>query len=372
MSRLLGCALSVLIGSATGICHAAPFDIPTGTWDCITSGGGQDGITFISFSDPAVTDANGFPTFTGTYINAGQKNTTTSGRNVGGGTGRVGSGSSSAGINLFGGGSFSGDWFFDSRGNVVGSYFTVVNPTGVKTNFHEMCASTNVLLALTNSDGSPSPIVATFDVCFTNGPTFTTNLAWTALSSDGTPNSGSTNLTFANDNFDFSLSGVTNSISFTGKVSPGRRLTLVASTTFGKVTYRGVPLSQSFPATYLDGTQWSGTKNQNGTVYGEFFHLTATAEPNLYLMDGQGPAYTFSSADTALLSGSFCLVSSRGRIAFYNPEFPLGTTDPAGARGRATIGTIKVRNGIIGAQTIGFIQTQSDPIHFDATVGPHP
>jgi hypothetical protein len=349
LSQIIPLALASF--SLSFAAQAAPWDYPTGnTWDCITSGGGQDGITILTFGTE--TNLNGLYTFSGYFVHAGKKG--------GGGTDARGgstgdrtenSGSSNSVMNLFGAGNIGGSWYFDSNGRIVGSYYTVVNVTGLQTNY----SATNVLVFVDAGNGDTTNVV----VAFTNEPTTTITLTWQS------PTPYTNDFTFDNPNFTLSAHGTTNSVSFVGKVLPGKRLTMVASTVFGKVAFKGVPQSQTL---FLDGSMWTATKTKAGLNYQDFFHLTQTATPNVYLVDGEGPAYTYSSLDTGIGTQSFCLVSCQKKMGFYIAEFPIGSMQPLA---RTTFG--KLSTGTIGTkfQTKGAGEPDLDvPLTFNGSMVP--
>jgi hypothetical protein len=112
---------------------------------------------------------------------------------------------------------------------------------------------------------------------------------------------------------------VTNSISFTAKVVPEKRLTLVASTPAGKVTYKGVAYTGTAPS--FDGA-WYGTKEIKQQWFTEFYTFTSVAESNpfpeslpdlsnypriYFTQDGIGPSYEIEG---------FAMVSSQKKAAF--------------------------------------------------------
>src|SRR5262245_51134947 len=113
--RLRNLALAAALftlGSVATVCKAAAFDSPAGTWDFVSSGGGQQGLAYLTF------DTNN--TFSGFVLVSGRRHTgTTTGRD-GVITGRgdsSGSGTNSNDI-LFGFTSVNGPWHFDTKGNV--------------------------------------------------------------------------------------------------------------------------------------------------------------------------------------------------------------------------------------------------------------
>lgn len=84
---------------------------------------------------------------------------------------------------------------------------------------------------------------------------------------------------------------VTNQLSFVGTVVPNKRLSLLVSSPSGKITYSGVPdvqlpdLSGNYYGIERDGYLW----------YTEFFTLSPMPlSPNVYALQGAGPAYNFS------------------------------------------------------------------------------
>lgn len=89
-----------------------------------------------------------------------------------------------------------------------------------------------------------------------------------------------------------------NSVGFKAKVVPGKRLTLVASTPNGQVTYTGKPVSTNVPS--LSGS-WYAYKKRGTLSLVEFFNLTPTGSPGEYTVFGEGAGYTIEG--TTLVSG---------------------------------------------------------------------
>ena len=269
---------------------------PVGQWDCVIDGPGQAGIIFLNFTDDADTNS-GFPTFEGFFAQAGRRGPTPTSDRSSGGTGRTSGGTSFT--NLFGGGFIEGsaggvanngtgsdwlmdsrghrgNWFFNSKGQVVGSYFTTLDVTSTVTNYFESCYSTNFSIPLTNG-GS---LHFSFDICATKA-VLTTNVPWGPAGDGAT---GFTNLTFNNTNFTFGHIEVTNNVSFVGKVVAGKRITLTGTSTYGKFTITGVPLNTvpSVSGVPVDDVYfWTGIKTQDGSKFAEQFHLTDTGIPNV-------------------------------------------------------------------------------------------
>ena len=154
-----------------------------------------------------------------------------------------------------------------------------------------------------------------------------TNYPWTAPDGEF----GFTNLIFTNGNFTVGSVGSTNGISFVGKVVPGKRITLVGSSPFGKFTITGVPLNPISTALPVDGFFWTGTKVENGFRTVEEFGLFPmstdngfpTTIPNAYLVSGQGPSYTYGGGSG--IGSELCLISAKKKIAFSIAEIPVGT-----------------------------------------------
>jgi hypothetical protein len=256
---ILGAVAALGLGSLLLTCppvQAAPPPSPVGSWDCLTSGGGQQGIAFITFADDG--------TFSGYQLLATTaKGTTipdlTTDRNPGVDIGRnleLGEDALKSSTNFFGFGEISGPWGYDLRGNVVGHYSTAIDE---------------------DAEGAAGSVL---------------------------------------------------SISFSGKVVPGKRLNLVASTSNGKVAYKGVPFRE-MPD--LSG-DWIGTKTENKQKYLEFFTLSADPFPNVYWMEGVGPAYEYGIGR--------CLVSAQKKIGFALLEG--GSTNGVL---RATLGSLTTKNG---------------------------
>jgi hypothetical protein len=146
---------------------------------------------------------------------------------------------------------------------------------------------------------------------------------------------------------------VTDSISFVGKVKPGKRLNLLLSTPQGKMTYKGVPLTETAD---LSGF-WTGSKKETNQTQIEFFALSPIMA-NAYFMDGIGAGYSYTDG--------LCLVSSQKRIGFSVVEIPNGETN---GLLRATVGSInKVGTK---AKTKG-IKEPEKFVTFDASPQPVP
>jgi hypothetical protein len=359
--------------------HAAIIPIsPVGQWDCVINGPGQAGIIFFNFTEDLDTNS-GFPTFEGFFVQAGHQGNAPASARGGNGVGR--SNTSVSFTNLFGGGFIDGaaggvaengtgddwlmdsrghrgNWFFNAKGEVVGSYYTVLNATTTITNFFQTCTNISFPIALTNGGAFPF----SFDVCFTNA-VLTTNVFW-GPAEDG--ETGFTNLNFTNANFTLGSLGVTNNVSFVGKVV-GKKLVLNGSSTYGKLTITGValnpiPIKSGLP---IDGPYfWTGMVTQDNTKLAEEFNLTDTGILNLYGMTGQGPSYSYGPTN------SFCMISANNRIGFVVTEAQVnGKPNPLGIS-RATVGTFTNTKKAIGSKTIGDSIQDLNLIEFDTFVTP--
>jgi hypothetical protein len=314
-------ALAALLGLAGFTVAAQQYASPVGTWDCLISGSGQQGIAFLTFN-PAVTNHNQ-GTFSGYQLVSQKKQTTSSndgGRNPGGDVGRYVTIDTNApfngGTNLLGFTPVNGPWWYDEKGRVVG-YFTVAG------GFHE-------------------PVTNYIPVYDSTG----------------------TNLLYERTEID--IGGFTNAFSYVAKVVTGKRLTLSCSTTTGKVTYKGVPYKTTIPG--ISG-RWSGTKKENHQEFLQEFNLTSVAlgnpfDPvtvsddvtnfaNIYFStNGTGPGYLFDAA---------AMVSTQKKIGFNFFTFPEGATNVTilGTKQGVTFGPVTRNNKVTKANTTGM--EQPDP-----------
>jgi len=143
---------------------------------------------------------------------------------------------------------------------------------------------------------------------------------------------------------------------------PGKRLTLVATTSNGKVTYKGVPYARTMPS--LNG-KWYGSKQANGQSFTEFYTLTSLADSNpfnashpdlanypgiYFTADGQGPGYTLMG---------FSMVSSQKKTAFAFQSYEGGGTNGVL---NASFGSITTK-GTLKATTAG-IEEPDTSIHY--------
>jgi hypothetical protein len=124
-------------------------------------------------------------------------------------------------------------------------------------------------------------------------------------------------------------SRVTNVISFVGTVMPGKRLTLLASTSDGKSVFSGVPVTTvNMPD--ISG-QWTGLNLQDTLPHAEFFTLTRNdPSANVYAVSGAGPGYLY---------GGVAILSKSGKFAFAaDINQPILPTEKK--RVRSVIGTL--------------------------------
>lgn len=387
---LIAGAFALVVLATNGVAQAAQPPSPEGTWDCIVRGAGLSGILFLNFTTDLDTNS-GLPTFEGVFVQGGHdQNQDAPGR--GGSTGNSRSGSGSSVTNLFGGGfvngtaggvtdnggisdwlanslGYRGDWFYDDKGRVVGSFYTVVNSSAAVTNYFETCVNNGageyVSIHLTN--GEPFSVYVNF--CFTNA-FIQTNYPW-GPAPDG--ESGTTNLIFTNNNFTIGSIGITNNVSFVGKVIPGAkpRLTMVGTSTFGTFNVTGVPLTpvvvKNPNVSSLSEYPWTGSVVQNGVKSEEIFTLVPTGIPNVYGINGEGPSYYYSP------SNSICLISSQKQIGFAVAEIAAGSSGagPIQVILRGTVGPLINNNNTFGTKGVGDSSAAINQITFDANLVPY-
>jgi hypothetical protein len=305
--------LLIVAGSAK-VCQAAPStNSPVGpTWDISFSGGGRVGLANITFSSGSPLGSFvGYEIIAPSQPGASQP----SGRLGGGGDSR-GSGSSTnsvMGTNIFGFEPINGNWGFDNRGRVIGSWIELTPANACITNV--TITSTTV----------------------TNGGTVTTVLSTnTAVNCDA----------------------LTNQVSFVGNVVPGKRLTLVASTSTGEVTYQGVPDVQ---LTNITG-QWYGYKNEQQQTFLEFFTLTPVSLPggglNTYDFQGSGPGYFYNEG--------LAILTAQKKIAFSS----MVVYPTVGTNVLSAVGSFNLKS--LNAQTKGLelTPTENFPLNFKASKSP--
>jgi hypothetical protein len=294
----------LLLGAVAPLSHAAPPAPPSPvgtTWDCVMSGS-REGLAYMVFASD-----NTFSGFEILVPNAAPK-TSTSGRNSGGSGGRTASGSTPTTPvqQIFGSQTNGGPWGFNSKGNVIGFF-------------------------VENMETGP---------CTTN-----------TLTSISSTNIGGITIITSSTNVVIDCPGITNAISFVGKVVPGKRLTLVCSTPFGNVVYQGVP-SVSLPD--MSGA-WYGTKKTASQSFIEFFSLAPSASPNIYNVVGSGPGYTNSG---------FAVLSSQKKLAIV-----VGV-DPSLEIVRAVVGPFNQRKGtgnLQGWDQAASVDPLTDRINFNVT-----
>jgi hypothetical protein len=317
----------LLLSGFTGIAQVQ--NPPYGTtWDCLLSGSGQQGIAFLTFS-------NDF-TFSGYQLLVGKQSATsanTGGRNPGGDAERyaeVNTNSVGGGTNLFGFGPVSGPWRFDEKGRLIGYFTEILNQqTTITTNFTFTQVTTNTYFNITNTDGSISTVTNQTTLINTN-TTYMTNTIVTS-----------------------------NAVSFTAKVVPGKRLNLVSSTPFGKVTYKGVPQNKKPIPAPISGS-WYGAKKKDRQTIVEFFDLLPTDVNNIYTTtNGQGPGISFYG---------YSMVSVQKKMGFAFLTFQGVVTNFTGAAGgdlSAALGGVGYPKKGAKATSKGFEQPIT-PINFQA------
>jgi len=346
-----GATAGLLLLSSASAHAQAPQD-PTAVpwWDCVMSGA-REGLAYLSFTTQP--DSSGLQfTFNGYEVmvpknKASDPTEVAVGRNTGGDATRNGFETEPPPLDatqIFGSQSVEGPWNFDTQGRVVGYFYET----------SALICSTNVITL-----GSPEFIPSSTPETVTNAPD--SNQVFCVLFPlfDGTNAFTGTNqaICFSNS---ISCSALTNSISFVGKVVEGKRLTLTATTPFGKVTYRGVPAKD---LSDISGS-WAGTKKQSQVVYNEFFDLTRSVLfsdiPNMYSVNGGGPAYSYMG---------LAILSSQKKIAFSLAlNVTNGVPTPADFPIRAVTGSFNSKKPSF--KTHGWEQpggSLNDPIKFDGT-----
>jgi len=292
--------------------RAAAFDSPVGDWDVVMTARHQ-GLAIVSFADDGtfsmgailVPKPRPLPS-----SNTSDRGQTDDSRDGSGGTDVI---ILPAHTNLFGGFSIpqsdtvngdgsvnhvgvdSGHWSFDTKGRIVGFYTDVSG--------YDVCTTNLVLVN--------NPITGGVD----------TNIV-------------------------IECNRLTNAISFVGTVTPGKRLTLVASTPDGKSVYTGVPVNAVILPD-LSGN-WAGIKTDDHLTYNEFFTLSANLTPNSYTVNGGGPGYIYGG--TALLSKS-------GKFAMTLDINPGDDTSKVHIR--AVMGTLNKRK--FSFRTMGLDEISGDP-----------
>jgi hypothetical protein len=305
--------LAALLACSGFAGHALAQNSPVGpglVWDCVL-GGPRQGLAYLVFTTNATPDSSNSFAFSAYEVlvpNQSQQGQTVEGRNDGGTETRTGFTFSPAnipGAQIFGSELTGGNWGFDDNGKLVGNFVEKVPA--------QQC-TTNVSIISTTITNNGQVITIT-----------TTNITVNCL-----------------------IPGVTNLLSFTGKVVQNTRLNLVCSTPFGNhVTYRGVP-AKLLPDL---GGSWQGVKKQKQLTSQEFFTMTPTADPILQAMflpytniiyDVKG------SAAPGFHYSGVALVSGQKKMAFAL------TTDVTNDIVRATVGPLNFNK--VKANTRGWEQ----------------
>lgn len=345
-------AAALLLGASVQTSQAGSSDPSQGgsfTWDTISSGAGQRGMAFITFSNDG--------TFRGYQLLAAiPSSTNISGIGRGGtGVGRSNSGGSTNGTVknlLFGFGPIDGIWTFNSKGKIVGFFSEALNVTSVVTNY----AASTQFFTLVNGQTSETTNVF---VTFTNGQaSATVTIAW-----PNPPPGFNQDYTLANTNISTQVGSAesTNIVSFTGTASGTKHLTLLCTTSFGKVTFKGVEATKSVD---LSGN-WIGSRPVNGHAANEFFSLVSFQNDNPFPLDfpdianfpnlffttnGLGAGYTFTGV---------AMVSQQKQVGF-------AFINDSGAM-RAMMGSLKPTKFGTTATTKG-IEEPLNLVNFTATL----
>jgi hypothetical protein len=412
LRRLSGAAiLAGVLLSAGAAMGRGSFDSPAGTlWDCVMSGP-REGLAQMLFFAPS--NSTSAATFAIEEILVPKPRHIPDPNDDSRGTG----GNDSRGFNnstnstslpphtdIFGWEGASGQWGLDSRGRVIGYFYEITQPVYT---FHLQTLGTSnftssVAIAATN--GSPQAIL--FSVTqplgsatnWLEGVTSYTNFVGTnGLLTSSQLGSGSnfissipitqttppdaplqTNVTYS-VTLPLSFTGfwtnqttfysnyvtavaITNQVSFVSTVAPGRRLSLLASTPGGKVTFSGVP---DVPQADISG-RYYGSKRVGFLQYYEFFTLTAEGD-NAYSVTGQGPGYTYSGMAFLFPQNKIAIVLG------VNDVFPAGlANNPIPQRVRSVVGPFNGRrmsgtlHGLEGTSVV----TSADDQRFNFAIHP--
>lgn len=321
----LALAALIAFGTLTSVCQAVTVPAsPVGTWDCVMSGA-RSGVVYMTFASDG--------TFTMAEALVPKKlSTSNSATDRGGSTiGRPGDTTSSNSLpaytNIFGFETPAGKWAFDDKGRVVGFFTETTVPS---------CSTNQVQYANTTETNAAFPYLPVNTPQTNWAADSQTFCVYVTLGTDtNTSPSIYTNQTICYSNVVTCLA-LTNQINFTGKASPGKRLSLVASTPSGKSTITGVPAVglADFSGNYL------GVKRLPGPlIYYELFTLGFRGTgnyTNAYTVTGSGPGYSY------LTQGAIAIVSSQNKISLV---FDM---DPDGKVVRAVTGSFN-RNRMTGS-----------------------
>jgi hypothetical protein len=157
---------------------------------------------------------------------------------------------------------------------------------------------------------------------------------------------------------------ITNSISFVAKVVPGKRLTLVASTSNGKITYKGVPHTDNMPSL---GGAWYGTKQVKGQSFTEFYTFASMAESNPFeesypdLSEYPGIYYTFDGEGPGYEIVGFSMLSSQKKIAFAFQNYAPGSTN---GTLNASFGSFSTSSKGVPKATTSGVEAPDKAIHY--------
>jgi hypothetical protein len=267
--------------SASALPAAVLFNSPVGSWDFVESGN-RSGIAFITFADDN--------TLSGYEIIVPRVRTNTVAEAVNGSPGAGPAPGPGTSANLFGFVPFSGLWNYDVRGQVIGFWAESVD---------QVCQTNITITSMTVTNAGTNMIVQTTNrVINCNGPT-------------------------------------TNSVSFVGKVTPGKRFTWVAFTAGGNVSFRGVPF---ITLTNLEGSYY-GNKLQQRNRFTEFFTLAAAgfsgAAANTYLVNGSGGGYAYTNG--------IAMLSSQKQLAMVMITGDGTGFDPSSSTLRSVMGSYNAK-----------------------------
>jgi hypothetical protein len=291
LARSCGRAIAgLLILGCLGISNVsqAQFYSPEGTWDFVVLGA-ERGVAYITFEDDFT--LSGYEVLTPAARKSTQVNETRGGDSIGRYTTESSGPTITTKTNLLGFAMINGFWTYDTKGHVIGIY--------TEGNEVEIC-TTNQL------------IVTTFETNIVDGVSVVTT-------------SQSTNFVT-----DCVTEGVTNGISFTGVVRPGKRMVIKSTSAIGRYTLRGVPAAE---VPDFSGWHWAMARS-GGPQFTEFLRASPSQEfANVFDIVGLGAGYEL---------GGWAIVSSHRQVGLVANGSSAGLTSVVGPYSfRKEKGTLK-------------------------------
>jgi len=329
------------------------------TWDLLSSGAGEKGLAFMTFTSDGT--FHGYQMLAATPPPSAGTNSSSDGRGGGsvdrggGSIGRTGGGGTNGVVLFFGFSPVNGTWVISSKGKLVGTLNQTVQVTSVVTNY---LASTNTFVLVNGQTSETTNVTVVFA---TGQPTSVVSVNW-----PNPPPGFTQSYTLTNTSFTTGIGStqVSDTVSFTGKAVFNKSLTLVCSTgSGGHITYNGVP-APTGTTVDLSG-DWIGTRKQNGTKINEVFSLVSFQVDNPFPSDfpdiAEFPNLYFT---TNGLSGSTGFIG----IAMLSRQKHIGFTfNSDGNTLRSMIGTLKPTKFGPTATTKG-IEEPNTLVNFTATL----